>query len=344
MVEYYELLGIPRSASADDIKKAYRRAALRWHPDKNPEEKDFAERRFKEIAEAYEVLSDQSKRDLYDRYGKNGLLGAGTGDPRARTGAPGFTFTFRGADEVFREVFGGRDPFADLFDVFSSFGSDAGVGFRSVSSSTTFVNGKRVTTNRIVENGQERVEVEEDGELKSAQLLRDAGGAAAPSHQELPDLRSCTPGSPAPRRSPSVASSWGLPEDEDRDVQHSAPCSLSGMEDVGQPRASAKKWWGSTWRLCNGLGGAPGTPREPPGRPSGAESPGGGDSMWEWEEKAAAALKGGSSAGAGRARAAPHETESVPDEPEFSLSDMCKALAEIESGPEDTESVVCGIL
>ncbi|XP_006035442.1 dnaJ homolog subfamily B member 2 [Alligator sinensis] len=201
MVEYYELLGIPRSASADDIKKAYRRAALRWHPDKNPEEKDFAERRFKEIAEAYEVLSDQQKRDVYDRYGKEGLMGAGAGGPQADVGVPEFPFTFRSAYDVFREFFGGRDPFAEFFDdvlpfsemrgpssrppgpghffspfpassdfFSSSFGSDAGVGFRSVSTSTTFVNGRRITTKRIVENGQERVEVEEDGELKSIHI------------------------------------------------------------------------------------------------------------------------------------------------------------------------------
>ncbi|XP_074973775.1 dnaJ homolog subfamily B member 2-like [Caretta caretta] len=210
MVEYYEALGIPRSASSDDIKKAYRKAALKWHPDKNPGNKEHAERKFKEIAEAYEVLSDKSKRDLYDRYGKDGLTGAGTGDPRGGAGAPGFTFTFRGADEVFREFFGGRDPFADFFDdvglfsdlhaggprghgrggpsvaysfcsyafpeqsdfFSSSFspGTDPGIGFRSVSTSTTFVNGKRITTKRVIENGQERVEIEEDGELKATEV------------------------------------------------------------------------------------------------------------------------------------------------------------------------------
>ncbi|KAG6930253.1 DnaJ heat shock protein family (Hsp40) member B3, partial [Chelydra serpentina] len=58
MGEYYEVLCIPCDASDEDIKKAYRKAALKWHPDKNPENKEHAERRFKEIAEAYEVLSD----------------------------------------------------------------------------------------------------------------------------------------------------------------------------------------------------------------------------------------------------------------------------------------------
>lgn len=96
--------------------------------------------------------------------------------------------------------------------------------------------------------------------------------------------------------------------------------------------------------MCNGPGEAPGACQEPPGRPSGAESPGGGDSTWDWEERAAEALKRASSAGAGRAQALPDETESVPDEGEFSLSDVCKALAEIESCPHDRESVVCGIL
>uniref|UniRef100_A0A8D0BY02 J domain-containing protein n=1 Tax=Salvator merianae TaxID=96440 RepID=A0A8D0BY02_SALMN len=60
MVEYYTALDLPRNASLDDIKKAYRKKALKWHPDKNPENKQYAEQRFKEIAEAYEVLSDSN--------------------------------------------------------------------------------------------------------------------------------------------------------------------------------------------------------------------------------------------------------------------------------------------
>uniref|UniRef100_A0A6I8N8Z0 DnaJ heat shock protein family (Hsp40) member B6 n=1 Tax=Ornithorhynchus anatinus TaxID=9258 RepID=A0A6I8N8Z0_ORNAN len=117
MVDYYEVLGVQRHASAEDIKKAYRKLALKWHPDKNPDNKEEAERRFKQVAEAYEVLSDAKKRDIYDRYGKEGLNGGGGGgnlfNNQFECG-----FTFRNPNDVFREFFGGRDPFSfDFFGV-----------------------------------------------------------------------------------------------------------------------------------------------------------------------------------------------------------------------------------
>ncbi|MCJ8731176.1 hypothetical protein PDJAM_G00196360 [Pangasius djambal] len=189
MMEYYQILGVRKDASPDDIKKAYRKLALKWHPDKNPDNKEEAERRFKEISEAYEVLSDENKRSLYDRYGKDALSGGG-GRGGYYDDHFGGVFTFRNPEDVFREFFGGRDPFADFFGFaslgpmgggnFTSFSSSSfggggaggggggGMGnFRSVSTSTKFINGRRITTKRIVENGQERVEVEEDGQLKS---------------------------------------------------------------------------------------------------------------------------------------------------------------------------------
>ncbi|XP_034496033.1 dnaJ homolog subfamily B member 6 isoform X5 [Ailuropoda melanoleuca] len=117
MVDYYEVLGVQRHASAEDIKKAYRKLALKWHPDKNPENKEEAERKFKQVAEAYEVLSDAKKRDIYDRYGKEGLNGGGGGGVHFDSPFE-FGFTFRNPDEVFREFFGGRDPFSfDFFGV-----------------------------------------------------------------------------------------------------------------------------------------------------------------------------------------------------------------------------------
>ncbi|HEY3052350.1 MAG TPA: DnaJ domain-containing protein, partial [Thermoanaerobaculia bacterium] len=78
--DYYEVLGIERAASLDEIKKAYRKLALKYHPDKNPGNTQ-AEEKFKEAAEAYGVLSDEEKRARYDRYGHSGISGMGGFDP-----------------------------------------------------------------------------------------------------------------------------------------------------------------------------------------------------------------------------------------------------------------------
>ena len=71
--DYYEILGLTKGSSADEIKKAYRKVAMQYHPDRNPGDK-AAEEKFKEAAEAYEVLSDADKRAQYDRYGRSRLL------------------------------------------------------------------------------------------------------------------------------------------------------------------------------------------------------------------------------------------------------------------------------
>ena len=77
--DYYEVLGVSKNASEDDIKRAYRRRAIKFHPDKNPDDPD-AEARFKEAAEAYDVLSDPEKRRRYDQFGHEGLQ-RGAGGP-----------------------------------------------------------------------------------------------------------------------------------------------------------------------------------------------------------------------------------------------------------------------
>ncbi len=101
--DYYELLGSSRDASADDLKKAYRKMAMRYHPDKNPGNKE-AEHKFKEINEAYDVLRDEQKRAAYDRYGhaafEQGGMGAGGG-----FGGGGFDFA-GGFGDIFEEMFG----------------------------------------------------------------------------------------------------------------------------------------------------------------------------------------------------------------------------------------------
>ena len=97
--DYYEILGIPRSASAEEIKKAYRQLALKYHPDRNPGDRD-AEASFKEAAEAYEVLRDPDKRRVYDQYGHEGLQGTGF------RGFSNFDDIFSSFSDIFGEVFG----------------------------------------------------------------------------------------------------------------------------------------------------------------------------------------------------------------------------------------------
>ena len=100
--DYYEVLGVQKGASADELKKAYRKMAVKFHPDKNPGDKE-AEERFKELGEAYEALSDPQKRAAYDQYGHAAFDGRSRGFGGAGRGGGGFHDPF----DIFREVFGG---------------------------------------------------------------------------------------------------------------------------------------------------------------------------------------------------------------------------------------------
>jgi DnaJ-class molecular chaperone len=117
--DYYQILGIAKNASDDEIKKAYRKLALKYHPDKNKQ--PSAEEKFKEVAEAYEVLSDKKKKDIYDKYGEDGLkgnVGGGGGHP-GQGGA--YTYSFHGDPKAtFAQFFGTSSPFQAFFDMSGS--------------------------------------------------------------------------------------------------------------------------------------------------------------------------------------------------------------------------------
>ncbi len=116
--DYYHILGITKNASDEDIKKAYRKLALKYHPDKN--KTAGAEEKFKEVAEAYEVLSDKKKKDIYDKYGEEGLKGnlggAGGGGVPGQGGT--YTYSFHGDPRAtFAQFFGTSSPFQAFFDM-----------------------------------------------------------------------------------------------------------------------------------------------------------------------------------------------------------------------------------
>src|SRR5689334_15234540 len=101
--DFYEILGVAKTASADEIKKAYRKLAMKHHPDRNPDDK-AAEEKFKEASEAYEILSDEDKRAAYDRHGHAGVDPSMGGGGFGGGGAGNFSDIF---GDVFGDIFGG---------------------------------------------------------------------------------------------------------------------------------------------------------------------------------------------------------------------------------------------
>ena len=123
--DYYEVLGIAKSATPSEIKAAYRKMALKWHPDRNPDKKEEAESKFKEVNEAYQVLSDQQKRQTYDQFGHAAF------DPASGMGGSPFGGGVRSGPFTWTYSTSGSNPFgeADFGDPFEIFEQFFGGGF-----------------------------------------------------------------------------------------------------------------------------------------------------------------------------------------------------------------------
>ncbi len=141
--DYYEVLGVSRDAAADVIKKAYRKMAIKYHPDKNPDNKE-AEDKFKEAAEAYEVLSDPDKRAKYDRFGVDGLRGGGSG------------FQEMNMDDIFSQ-FG--DIFGSAFGGFGGFGGGQGGRHKTVNKGSNLRVKVKLSLEDILSGVEKRIKV-----------------------------------------------------------------------------------------------------------------------------------------------------------------------------------------
>lgn len=176
MADYYEILEIARNATPEEIKKAYRQKAIKFHPDKNPGDAE-AEKRFKEISEAYEVLSDEKKRHIYDRHGKEGLQGAGM---------PGGGGGFASMDEALRTfmgAFGGGMGGDSIFD--SLFGGRGGGG----ASSSMYRQGASKRVNITLSFEEAARGVDKELAINNYVTCASCKGRGAPSAS---DIKKCT--------------------------------------------------------------------------------------------------------------------------------------------------------
>ncbi len=155
--DYYDILGVSRNASKDEIKQTYRKLALKYHPDRNKSPE--AEEKFKEISEAYAVLSDDEKRRIYDMYGHEGISGRYTAEDLFR----GSEFNF---EEIFKDLgfdFAGSGGFRNIFDVFFGGGQFGGFGFGSRRKGQDIVYDTAITLEDVLHGKQFEIEVPKIG-------------------------------------------------------------------------------------------------------------------------------------------------------------------------------------
>lgn len=176
--DYYEVLGVDKSASADEIKKAYRKAAIQFHPDKNPGNKE-AEEKFKEAAEAYDVLSNSDKKSRYDQFGHAGVGGAASGGHGGGYSGGGFGgFSMDDIFDRFGDIFGGH------FGGFSGFGGGGGRG-ESVKRGTDLRVKVKLTLDEIVKGTTKKLKI-------SKQIACDkCGGSGAKNSNSTSTCNTC---------------------------------------------------------------------------------------------------------------------------------------------------------
>ena len=191
--DYYEILGVSKTASDDEIKKAYRKLAVKYHPDKNPGDKE-AEAKFKEINEAHDVLSDKQKRARYDQFGHAGVGGAGNPFGGGAAGNPfaGGNFSFNG--QTFNFDFGNGGAFDDILGSIFGFGGPGarrprrGADYQT-SVTLTFEEAIFGTTKKVSVNGDDlKVKIPAGIDDGMSIRLRGKGGPAPEGGTEPGDL------------------------------------------------------------------------------------------------------------------------------------------------------------
>ena len=173
--DYYEVLGVDKSASADDIKQAYRKLAVKYHPDKNPGDK-AAEEKFKEAAEAYSVLSDADKKARYDQFGHSGVEGAG----------PDFSGGFGNLNDILNDLFGGA--FGGGFGGFSGFGGGFGGGQRQ---QQRVYRGRDIRVRVKLTLEEIAHGVEKDITIEKSVPCQDCGGKGAKNSSDIKTCPAC---------------------------------------------------------------------------------------------------------------------------------------------------------
>ena len=176
--DYYEVLGVDKSASADEIKKAYRKLAIKYHPDKNPGDKE-AEEKFKEAAEAYSVLSDADKKAKYDQFGHAGVEGAG----------PDFSGGFGNLNDILNDLFGGA--FGGGFGGFGGFGGGFGGGSRGGQRQQRVYRGRDIRVRVKLTLEEIAKGVEKEISIEKSVPCTECGGKGAKNSSDIKTCPGC---------------------------------------------------------------------------------------------------------------------------------------------------------